>query len=89
MVAEQVPLQATGQISHLDGQAVDPALFQPVPGKSPLDPVDDAERRRIGLPTVPDTGRVVADPALYQSTMPTPLLIRCIRVEDVEVVQVI
>lgn len=89
MVAEDVVLKAAAQAPGLDGQAVDHVLSRRVAGLEPFHPVHDAQRRRVGLPAVPVTGRVLGDPALDELPVAGVPLNSAPGVEVVEVVQVI
>lgn len=89
MIAEQVRLQTTGEITRLDSKAVHRAVREPVPGHRPLDPIDNTQRGRIRLPANAYTWRVLGDPA--QNKHLVPLSPRCSARGDqvVEIVQVV
>ncbi len=64
MIAQQVIFQPPAQPARLDGQAV-LALRGQCPRplcQRPLDPVDDAQRGRIGLPAIANPRRVLVHP---------------------------
>ena len=89
VVAQQMALQAAGEITNLDRQTVEPSRFQGIARPRPLNPVDDAQRQRVRLPAVAMTRRIVGDPAGDQGALPVPAFRRAFCVEVVEVMQVV
>ena len=66
MITQQVPLDVTHKPPRLGRETPKLLGIEIVSSARPLRPVDDPERRRIGLPTIANTYRIFFDPSRDQ-----------------------
>src|SRR5690606_34470740 len=87
MIAKKVVFQAPRQPAGLNGQASDRLRGEFIAGAHPLDPIHNAQRRRIRLPARTLARWVLLDPPRYQLLMPVSSLLCPFSIEVVEIVE--
>lgn len=89
VVALQVPLQSAHQPARLNGEALAARFGQGLSAKRSLDPIHDAQRGGVWLPSGPCTWRIRCHPICQQCGMPRHAVGGALRAQVVEIVLVI
>lgn len=89
MISQKVVFQPPAQMPRLKPQAVQHLRIEFIAFEVPLDPVHNAQRGGVGLPTVALTGRVFQDPPTDPLLLPRFALLRIRGAQIVKVMEVI